>query len=393
MNLDDSNTDLDIVFMTRALQLAEFGTWSTMPNPRVGCVITYQNQIIGEGWHARAGDAHAEIIALENAKRRFPQGVPKPITVYVTLEPCAHQGKTGACAQALIDHGVYRVVAAMKDPNPAVNGLGFAMLQKAGIQVEQGLLAMEAAQLNLGFLRRSQGGVPWVRCKLAISLDGRTAMKSGESRWITGPKARQDVQQWRARSCAIITGVNTIINDNPMLTVRPKELDLERPSLAAEKQPTRIILDSYLRTPDNAQIITTEGRLVVLTTHHAESKKIKLLRHSGVEVVELVAEYDNGSHRIGWHEILAWASEQQFNEVLIESGATVAGSAVKAGVIDELIVYMAPILMGKQGYPLFDLSIDSMSEVQSLRLVDQQKFGDDLRMRFHFNVEPEKFNE
>ncbi len=357
-------------WMARALQLARKGLYSTMPNPRVGCVLVRDGRIVGEGWHIRAGEGHAEVNALAMAGSGA-----RGATAYVTLEPCSHQGRTPPCAQALIDAGVRHVIAAMRDPNPRVDGGGFQLLELAGITTASGLLEEEAKALNPGFISRMVSQRPLVRCKLAMSLDGRTAMASGESQWITGPDARSDVQQWRARSCAIVTGVGSILQDDSSLTVRPAELRIVEPDLAAEKQPLRVVLDSSLRIPLRANILHQPGKTLVVTAH-PDREKQNALQSEGVEVVELPAP----DGRVDLAALMTLLGQRECNEVLVETGAILAGSFLQAGLLDELLVYMAPVLMGSAARPLFDLPLGNMSDRIPLTMTDVRRIGQDLRL-------------
>ncbi len=365
-----SFTREDRGWMARALQLARKGLYSTMPNPRVGCVLVCGGRIVGEGWHVRAGEGHAEVNALAMAGSDA-----RGATAYVTLEPCSHQGRTPPCAQALIDAGVSRVIAAMRDPNPRVDGGGFQRLEQAGITTASGLLEEEAKALNPGFIARMVSQRPLVRCKLAMSLDGRTAMASGESQWITGPDARSDVQQWRAQSCAIVTGVGSILQDDSSLTVRPAELHVDDPELAAEKQPLRVVLDSSLSIPLTAKILQQPGKTLVVTAH-PDREKQNALQSEGVEVVELPAP----DGRVDLVALMTLLGQRECNEVLVETGATLAGSFLQAGLLDELLVYMAPVLMGSAARPLFDLPLGNMSDRIPLTMTDMRGIGQDLRL-------------
>ncbi len=358
--------------MARALHLARKGIYSTMPNPSVGCVLVRDGEIIGEGFTSPAGGPHGEINAL-----RAVQGDTKGATAYVTLEPCAHFGRTPPCARALAEAGVVKVIAAMTDPNPRVSGGGFQILEQAGIETASGLLESEAAALNTGFFKRMKAGRPFVRCKLAMSVDGRTAMASGESQWITGPDARADVQQWRARSCAVVTGVDSIIFDNSSLNVRPKELRIENPELAAEKQPLRVVVDSSLRIPLDAKILTLPGKTVVAAATPCKNKA-RALAELGVEV--MVLPQDNYSGRVDLEALMEELARRECNEVLLETGAKLAGAAVEASVVDELLVYMAPILMGSDARPLLQMPFTRMAEKKPLEIKDIRAFGNDWRI-------------
>ena len=363
-------TAADIDFMARAFRLAERGLYTTMPNPRVGCVLVKDGQVIAEGWHERAGEPHAEANALLAAGNNA-----RGATAYVSLEPCSHHGRTGPCSQALVDAGVSRVVYAMEDPNPLVSGRGIEILRTAGIVVDGPVLENDARALNPGFIRRMERKLPYVRCKMAMSIDGRTAMESGESKWITGPKARADVQRLRARSCAIISGVDSILQDNASLTVRVDELGLPNAEAAAAKQPLRVILDSQLRTPRNALMF--KQATPILLVHNGQVDAALL---SGwpdfVELIALPAK----DGRIDLQALLRELAQRQCNEVLVEAGATLAGSFLRRGLLDEIIIYMAPKLLGSHARPLFGLPLETMSASLSLKINDIRAVGRDWRI-------------
>ncbi len=341
--------------MARALRLAALGLNTTAPNPRVGCVICVNEQVVGEGFHQAAGEAHAEIRALVDAG-----GQAQSATAYVTLEPCSHQGKTGPCADALIDAGIARVVYAMEDPNPQVAGEGLERLREAGVTVDGPVLENEARSLNAGFVKRMTQGMPFVRCKTAMSMDGRTAMASGESKWITGPDARNDVQRLRARSCAIVTGVESVIHDDPALTVRLGEQD---------RQPLRIIVDTHGRCPKKAAILDQPGHTILAVGEHAE-----------VDDERRMWRLSERHGRVDLRALMRKLAEEGCNEVLIETGATLAGAFVAAGLVDEFIIYMAPKLMGSAARPIFDLPIDKMSGQLPLIIQDIRAVGEDWRI-------------
>jgi len=364
-------TSTDIDFMAQALRLAERGLYTTMPNPRVGCVLVKGEQVIAEGWHVRAGEGHAEVNALAVAGDNA-QGA----TAYVTLEPCSHVGKTGPCSDALIAAGVVRVVFAMEDPNPLVSGQGLDKLRAAGIQVDGPLLEDDARALNVGFIKRMERKLPFVRCKLAMSVDGRTAMANGESKWVTGRLARQDVQRLRARSCAVITGIDTVLFDNASLTVRANELDIDNAAAAAEKQPLRVVLDSKLRLPRDADIL--KQATPVLIVHNGSSENTDKL-HNWPEHVEFLAlPASNG--QIHLSKLLTELAKRQCNEVLVEAGATLAASFLRGGLLDEVIIYMAPKLLGSNARPLFELPLNTMSSALPLKIRDIRAVGKDWRM-------------
>lgn len=360
--------------MARALQLAQQGLYTTDPNPRVGCVIVRDDEIVGEGFHLRAGEPHAEIHALNAAGTRA-QGA----TAYVTLEPCSHSGRTGPCAVALCEARVARVVIAMIDPNPQVSGRGVQILEQAGIDVAVGLLESEARALNPGFIKRMALKRPFVRLKMAMSLDGRTAMGSGESQWITGPEARTQVQRLRARSSAILSGVESLIMDDSRLTLRADQLQLDNADEVVRRQPLRVILDTHLRLPLAAACLREPGRTLVLTTpDHAEEKRQRLTQ-AGAEVLVLPAGSDG---RIDLVAMLQWLAEkEQVNELLVETGATLAGAMLDAALIDELQLFVAPTLLGGEARPLFALpGLSRMADQRRLIIHDMRAVGRDWRI-------------
>lgn len=349
----------DHALMARALRLAERGRYTTRPNPMVGCVLALGERIVGEGFHERAGEPHAEVHAL-----RAAGDAARGATAYVTLEPCAHTGRTGPCADALIRAGVARVVAAMRDPFPQVDGAGFDRLRAAGVAVESGLLEAQARKLNVGFLSRVVRGRPWVRVKLAMSLDGRTALANGESKWITRPAARMDVQHWRACAGAIVTGSGTVLADDPAMTVRLDDTDVI--------PPLRVVLDAGLATVLRGRV--REGDAPTLYVHASDVKPPR-----GLDAQLAAAPVHAG--RFDLREVLALLAARQVNEVLVEAGATLAGGFLAAGLVDELVLYVAPVLLGAHARPLFDgLDIETMAERLQLELVETRAFGTDLRL-------------
>lgn len=361
------STGDDHRFMAHALQLAERGLYTTDPNPRVGCVLVRDGEVVGEGWHERAGEAHAEVHALAQAGEKA-----RGATAYVTLEPCCHHGRTPPCSEALIAAGVSRVVAAMEDPNPRVAGEGLAQLAAAGIATESGVMADVAAALNPGFVMRMRQGRPWVRCKLAMSLDGRTAMASGESKWITGPQARQDVHRLRARSSAMLTGIGTVLADDPSLTARP----VDTPPAGGWRQPLRVVLDPHLSTPTGARLLTLPGRSVVATCSDEKGVREALVR-AGAEVWVLPGTGD----AVDLQALLERLGEEQINEVLLETGATLSGAMLRAGLVDELIIYVAAHLMGDGARGLFHLpGLESMDQRIELNIRDIRAVGADWRI-------------
>ncbi len=359
--------------MARALRLARRGLYTTDPNPRVGCVLVRDGEVVGEGWHRRAGEPHAERIALAAAGERA-----RGATAYVTLEPCCHHGRTPPCADALIEAGVARVVAAMADPNPLVAGEGLARLCDAGIAVESGLLESEARALNPGFVKRMEHGLPWCRCKLAASLDARTAMASGESRWISSDASRRDVQRLRARSSAIVTGVETLLADDPSLNVRLSAADL--PGMEpgdSIRQPLRVVLDSRLRTPATARMLNLPSETRIAHLPAPDLQRLAALHSAGARLMELPAE----GGRIDLVALLLRLAAEGINEVLFETGPTLAGAALAAGLVDELILYLAPHLMGDGARGLFKLpGLERMDQRIPLHIEDLRRIGPDLRL-------------
>jgi diaminohydroxyphosphoribosylaminopyrimidine deaminase/5-amino-6-(5-phosphoribosylamino)uracil reductase len=355
--------------MARALVLAARGMHTTQPNPRVGCVLVRGDEVVGEGFHRRAGEAHAEVEALRAAGSKA-----KGATAFVTLEPCSHHGRTPPCIDALLAAGVAEVVAPMVDPNPKVAGQGFAALERAGVKVRRGLLEREATALNPGFFKRMSTGRPFVRVKLGMSLDGRTALAGGESpsgtKWITGPEARGDVHALRARSGAIVTGIGTVLADDPQLTVRDGE------GQAAALQPLRVVLDSKLRLPADARLLGAPGRTLILTAatdaHHASE-----LTEAHAEVRALPAD----AGRVQLAAVLDELGRREVNEVLVEAGATLSGAFIAAGLVDELVIYMAPVLLGSDARGAFALPpLAALEAAPRLEIVDLRAVGRDWRI-------------
>jgi diaminohydroxyphosphoribosylaminopyrimidine deaminase/5-amino-6-(5-phosphoribosylamino)uracil reductase len=359
----------DLVMMARALRLAVRGRYTCMPNPAVGCVIVQGDNVVGKGWHQRAGAPHAEVNALHEAGE-----LARGATVYVTLEPCSHYGRTPPCADALIEAGVARVVYGMTDPNPQVAGNGLAKLRRAGIAVDGPVLGVEVQQLNRGFMKRQQQGLPWVTVKLAMSLDGRTAMGSGESQWITGAAARQDVQRLRAESCAIVTGIGTVLHDNPSLTVRADELGLEHVKDIVERQPLRVVVDSQLKTPADAKVLSAKGGTLIVTACDG-----LLPLSPSIQSVEVVC-LEGGGGQVDLVALLKTLAEKECNQVLIEAGSGLAGSFLQAGLVDEFVFYMAPKLLGSSALPLLTLPLDTMGQQVALDITDIRQVGDDIRI-------------
>lgn len=359
--------------MARALQLAARGQWTAAPNPCVGCVLVRDGVCIAEAWHVRAGEPHAEILALQAA-----EGGAAGATAYITLEPCSHYGRTPPCADALIEAGIARVVAAATDPNPRVAGGGLERLRDSGVAVAAGLMAAESERLNAGFFRRMRAGRPYVRAKLAASLDGRTAMASGESRWVTGAPARRDVHRWRAASGAVVTGVDTVIADDPALTVRDVDGDY--------RPPRRVVIDTDLRTPVDARLLTDERGVVLVhggTMPAREAERV----HAGAELWQ-VAPGEEGHVRPD--AVLAALADADVNDVWVEAGSRLTGAWLQAGAVDELIVYMAPHFMGHEAQPLLTLpGLATMSDRLSLRRQDARWVGEDLRLTLSLREQSE----
>lgn len=346
--------------MARALQLAGQGLYSASPNPRVGCVLVKNEAVVGEGWHERAGDPHAEAHALRAAGEDA-----RGATAYVTLEPCSHHGRTPPCAEALIAAGVVRVVAAVRDPNPLVAGQGLERLRSAGIEVECGLMEASARELNIGFFSRMARGRPWVRSKIGMSLDGRTALSNGVSQWITGEEARQDVQHWRARSCAVLTGIGTVLADDPQLNVR----------IETARQPLRVVVDSMLRTPPSARLLQTAGVSVYTAT--MDAGKISALERAGATVTVLPG--DDG--RVDIAALLSDLARCGVNEVLVEAGSTLNGALLHAGVVDDLLLYVAPQLLGDAARGMAQLgALTRLDQRVELEWQDVRHVGKDLRI-------------
>jgi diaminohydroxyphosphoribosylaminopyrimidine deaminase/5-amino-6-(5-phosphoribosylamino)uracil reductase len=360
-------SDFDHRAMARALELAAKGAETTHPNPNVGCVIAKDGEIIAEGWHAHAGGAHAEVAALRALALGPGLLAAHGSTVYVTLEPCSHHGRTPPCADALVSARVGRVVFAIPDPNPKVAGRGAVTLAQAGIKVDMGLMEAEAESLNAGFLKRMRKGTPYVRVKVGMSLDGRTALANGKSKWITSEAAREDVQRWRARSSAVLTGVGTVLADNPQLNVRLPEVS---------RQPTVVVLDSSARTPPDARVFTGGGPVIIFTKV-GSLPGAAALRLKGAKV-EAIA----GTDRLDLSAVLAKLGELETNDVLVEAGPTLTGALVREGLVDELLIYMAPKLLGPQGRPLFDLPpLEDLQDAESFAIIESARIGTDLRLR------------
>ncbi|ENO83755.1 bifunctional diaminohydroxyphosphoribosylaminopyrimidine deaminase/5-amino-6-(5-phosphoribosylamino)uracil reductase RibD [Thauera linaloolentis] len=351
----------DHAAMARALQLAALGLNTTSPNPRVGCVLSQNGAIIAEGWHRRAGEPHAEIHALRQAG-----GAARGATAYVTLEPCSHFGRTPPCADALIDAGVARVVAAMEDPNPLVAGRGMARLRAAGIVTEHGLLETEARELNIGFVSRMTRGRPWLRLKAAATLDGKTALENGVSQWITGPEARRDGHAWRARACAVLTGVGTVKADDPQLNVR---------EAACERQPLRILIDARLEAPPAARIL--QGEPILIATACEDGPRIASLSAAGHRLIVL----PNAAGKVDLPRLLAELGTLGLNEIHAEAGFKLNGSLLREGCVDELLLYLAPLLAGDAAHGLFNLAaLTRLEDATRLDIRDLRQLGRDIRI-------------
>lgn len=405
-------TDFDRSAMALALELAERGLETTDPNPRVGCVIAQGEEIVGEGWHERAGEPHAEVHALRAAGPRAAGA-----TAYVTLEPCSHHGRTPPCVDALLAARVARVIFALEDPNPRVSGRGAEALRQAGVAVESGLMAAEAADVNPGFLKRMRTGRPWVRVKLAMSLDGRTALANGASQWITGLAAREDVQHWRARSSAILTGIGTVLADDPRLDVRLPDLPDGRP----RPQPLRVILDARLQTPPSSRMLATGGAVMIMTAeNHGDNeaqiagRRAQLVeRGAAIEEVSVMkrdacagadahggasvgtsAGADTGdgpgvgtimtavTNRLSLPDVIDRLGRREINELWVEAGPRLTGALLHQALVDELIVYIAPKLLGPQARPLVAMGeLRNLHGAPNFRVVDTRQIGEDVRLR------------
>jgi diaminohydroxyphosphoribosylaminopyrimidine deaminase/5-amino-6-(5-phosphoribosylamino)uracil reductase len=360
----------DYEHMAAALKLAANGLYDTAPNPTVGCVLVNDGRVVGTGWTAPAGGPHAERVALSVAG-----SAARGATAYVTLEPCCHTGRTGPCSAALIEAGVARVVYANDDPNPRVNGGGAAALAAAGITVDGGIMAAAVEPLNRGFFARMRRGTPWVRSKLAASLDGRTALANGESRWITSASARSDVHRWRARSAAVMTGSGTIVDDDPRLDARREEAGIA--DALGIRQPLRVIVDARLKTPPTARTLAVQGDVLVLTTHALDSARAEALRSAGARVERVAGD---GEH-CDLKAVLVHLANAEINDVWVEAGAGLNGALLAAGLIDELIIYLAPRLLGDSARGMFTVpALASLGDGWPLALDDVRHVGPDLRI-------------
>jgi diaminohydroxyphosphoribosylaminopyrimidine deaminase/5-amino-6-(5-phosphoribosylamino)uracil reductase len=351
----------DREFMRQALDLAARGLYITTPNPRVGCVIVKDGAVVGTGWHEKAGMPHAEVLALKAAGGRA-----RGATLYVNLEPCSHHGRTPPCIEAIIPAGIKRVVAAMQDPNPKVAGGGFAKLRAGGIEVESGVMEDEARELNIGFVARMTRGRPWVRMKIAASLDGRTALANGKSQWITGEAARADGHRWRARACAVLTGHGTVRDDDPQLNVR---------GVDTPRQPLKIVVDSRFETPLSARLLKDGKTLVAGAVN--ETKRIEGLRNAGADTV--IIPNDRG--KVELFKLMEELALRELNEIHVEGGTKLNGSLLQAGVVDELLVYLAPSVIGDSGRGMFDLpELTDLSQKKALTIRQVEQIGADLRV-------------
>ncbi len=359
-------TPLDQTYMRRALDLAERGLYTTTPNPRVGAVVVKDNRVIGEGWHQVAGEPHAEVNAIRDAKQKSGDTAVKGAAVYVTLEPCSHHGRTPPCADLLVNEGITRVVAAMEDPNPKVAGQGFATLRAAGIDVRVGLLESEARELNVGFIARMTRGLPWVRLKVAASLDGKTALTNGKSQWITGPEARKDGHAYRARACAILTGIGTVMEDNPQLTVR---------EVTTPRQPLKVIVDSNLQIALDAKILQ-EGKVLMVHAGGSDDA-VKALVGAGLEVLSL----PNSAGKVDLPALMKTLAQRNLNEVHVESGFKLNGSLLRENCVDELLIYFAASFIGHSGQGMFNLpELTDLEERRKVRIHRVNQLGADLRL-------------
>ena len=351
----------DHSYMAQALQLAQRGLYTTTPNPRVGCVIVRDGAVVGEGWHERAGAPHAEVNALAAAGERA-----RGATAYVTLEPCHHHGRTPPCDEALIAAGIARVVVAMRDPDPRTAGLGLERIIRAGVVAATGVLEHEARELNIGFVSRLTRGRPWVRMKIAASLDGKTALANGKSRWITGEAARSDGHHWRARACAVLTGIGTVRDDDPQLTVR---------AVDTTRQPRRVVVDSRLETPLTARILAGGGTLIVCAIEN--KVKISQLRDQGAEVIVM----PNAAGKVELAALMQELGRREVNELHVEAGFKLNGSLINTGCVDELLVYFAPCLIGDQARGMADLpALADLDERHGLKISETRMVGSDLRI-------------
>jgi len=366
-----TSESIDRDFMSRAIELAQRGLFSTDPNPRVGCVIVKNDEIIAEGWHEKAGQQHAEIMALKNAKQSV-----KGATCYVTLEPCSHHGKTSPCSDALIDAGISRVVMAMEDPNPQVSGSGFKRMKNAGINVSCGLMEIQSRELNPGFIKRMQTGLPWVTCKLAMSIDGRTAMASGESQWITCGQSRQDIQLLRARSSAIITGSSTVKIDNPSMNARKDQFPVDYIHEYEVLQPWRVIMDSNLSVDPDAKIFKLPGNVIWVTTEAVDDSK-------NTDRLTMLQLPPDEKGKVPADLLLKWLADKGCNEIMIEAGAKLSGAFINADLVDRLVIYMAPKILGDEARGLLQLpGLEKLSAAKHFKFLDVRTTGSDVCLTY-----------
>jgi len=359
-------TNADHEYMSLALLLAERGLYTTTPNPRVGCVLVNNGQIIGQGAHLKAGEPHAEIMALRDAEAKFPNLI-QGADAYVTLEPCCHFGRTPPCTDALIKAGVNRVIVAMQDPNPQVAGNGLAKLAAAGIETQHGLMETQARELNAGFISRMTQKRPFVRVKIAASLDGKTALANGESKWITGEAARKDVQHWRARSCAILTGIGTVLADHPKMNVR---------HIPNARQPLRVVVDSQLRISPQAEILAGGNTLIAYVSD--VERKAEALSKSGAELIKV----ESSEGKVCLKQLLSHLAERGINEVMVEAGQTLNGALLTLNLVDEFVFYYAPTLLGSNARGMVAIpALESMQNRTELCLIEVRQFGQDIRVR------------
>jgi diaminohydroxyphosphoribosylaminopyrimidine deaminase/5-amino-6-(5-phosphoribosylamino)uracil reductase len=364
-------SEVDVEFMHKAIGLAEHGLFTTTPNPRVGCLLVREGKIVGQGWHEKAGEPHAEVMALRQAAGRA-----RGATAYITLEPCNHIGKTGPCTEALIQAGVRAVVAAMEDPNPIVAGKGLARLREAGLDVRCGLLAEQAAALNPGFILRMTKGRPWVRAKTACSMDGRIALVNGASQWITSPEARADGHAFRARACAVVTGIGTVLQDDPLLNVRYVD---------TSRQPHRLVVDPRLMADPDARFFREPNAIVATTAdldHPIYREGIDRLAARGVTVLSVASQSGKPGDRLALHDLLRQLADLGMNEIHLEAGPALVGGFWSEGLIDEWLVYLAPIFLGQGMPPVSGLpELGSVEAARRWRLIGQDAVGDGLRIR------------
>ena len=368
-NQPSTVTQTDLHFMALAIREAERGLYTAHPNPRVGCILVKNGEIISRGYHRLTGTGHAEANALAAAKTDV-----RGATAYCTLEPCSYKGRTGSCAEALVSAGVTRVVCGMQDPHPKNRGKGFEILKQAGIEVVNGILEQSNRALNPGHIRKFESAMPYTRLKLAMSMDGKTALANGESKWITGPQARKDVQRLRARSSAIVTGVQTVIDDDPQMSVRSSELGVEDAKLASEIERKIVVVDSTLRTPKHAQLLANPATVIACAEGVSDARRAEYNEYA------LMSLPDDGKGRVNLKSLLAKLAANDCNEVLFECGASLSASLIEAQLVDEIIIYVAPKLLGASARSLVDLNIDSMSQSCDLEFTDQRQVGSDIRL-------------